>query len=159
MPVPYEGERAGGERVRATAQGAQIRIETFRREAAATTERLQLRSGIEERIRLFATRYRDFSPFGITAPYYQQLRPARRALYFVPEENQLLVQDGTQIRLIADDAIEEETWVPAQIRRQLPAALGRNRQERDHAIAFLQTKTFLPQYRLLPQASREIGNA
>lgn len=102
---------------------------------------------IETRQKQFDDRYAAFFPFGVTAPYYQLLHPIRKALYYVPQKDKLLVIHNNNSYYIDDSDVDKCEWIPENIRLWIPKMLCRNRNERNESIAFLRTGIYQPNYK------------
>jgi hypothetical protein len=109
-------------------------------------------SGIERRRSLFQQRYSGFSPFGVTAPYYQQMRPVRQAVYYDPELDCLLTHTAHEVHRLSVRDLPSCDWIPPPIRERIAALVPRSRRERVTAAAFLHSGVYTPYYRLLQPA-------
>jgi hypothetical protein len=150
LRVPRRGELRSGRRVvRRLDDDDTVVVLSRRGGRAVGKDVVRTYSTIDDRRRLFRERYATFSPFGVTAPYYQLLRPVRRALYYEPEADRLLTHDGCSARYLSDDQLAHVGWIPEKLRALIPVAVERNRRERVAAAAFLRTGAYRPYYRTL----------
>jgi hypothetical protein len=106
-------------------------------------------STLADRRRQFEERYHAFSPFGITAPYYQVMKPKRCGLYYDPGADQYVVHEGKKVFAVSDGDLPGLRWLPGGLAAQIPAVAARNRRERQAACAFLETGLYQPFYRQL----------
>lgn len=113
-------------------------------------DRANMEWTIHDRRLQFELRYKEFSPFGVTAPLYQRLRPVRTALFYSPEHDSLLVSEGSSYRLINTDELALETWVPETYRDRALRLVPGLCETRAAAGAFIKKGLFQPTY---------IGNA
>lgn len=153
LPVPKRGGECQGRFAMTRTSDAQFLFQIYRNGTVVADNLVYERSTLDERRRIFSERYREFSPFGITAPYYQTKSPHRIALYYSPERDRCLVQEKTSGRLIEDRQVQECEWIPATYRSILPQAIERSRHERVAAMKFLEKGIFNPWYsRILERA-------
>jgi hypothetical protein len=97
----------------------------------------------------FRTRYQQFSPFGVTAPFFQVLRPVRQAIFYSPRDDALLATGGAGYQVFAPEEIDAHTWVPPRVRRGIVERLAASRAEREEALRFLASGLFPPFYERL----------
>jgi hypothetical protein len=99
-----------------------------------------------ERLALIESRYRDFFPFGVLTPYYQEVRPKWRSLLYSPKFDCYVVQEKRTSFQIPIDKLDTCEWIPKPIRTRIPLATEFNRAQREIAIRFLRRGLFNPFY-------------
>jgi hypothetical protein len=112
-------------------------------------DRADLNWSLQMREEQFRSRYRRFSPFGVTAPFYQLLRPTRKAVFYSPRDDAIVATDGGRYRVMDAAEIEHLNWVPEKIRVAVMSRLNACRRERGEALAFIDTGSFPPFYERL----------
>lgn len=143
-PLGATGENGGIQVYRKSA--TEFRISKLVGGVVADEDHANMEWTIHDRRRQFEQRYADFSPFGITAPLYQRLRPVRTGLFYSPEYDSLLVSEGGKYRLIRTENLEHEKWVPEPFRRRVLKLLPGIRETRETAYEFIKTGLFPPSY-------------
>lgn len=108
---------------------------------------------IETRKQQFETRYRDFSPFGVTAPFFQLLRPVRQAVFYSPRRDSLIVVDGDSFRTIESVQLADIGWLPTALRPCIVSALPMLRSQREAALDFLNQGKFPVYYERLRETN------
>ncbi|HEX7936063.1 MAG TPA: arylamine N-acetyltransferase [Paraburkholderia sp.] len=101
----------------------------------------------------FRTRYQQFSPFGVTAPFYQVLRPVRQAIFYSPRDDALLATQGASYQVFAPERIDEFAWIPARAREDIAQRLPASRAQREDALRFLESGLFPPFYERLRRSA------
>jgi N-acetyltransferase len=146
LPVPDTGEIHSGNLSVRRVDADSFVIELRRNGTVANQDLVRESSSLEDRQWLFRDRYAEFTPFGITAPYYQVMRPARRAVYYDPHADEFVAHDETRVESLNEYQLAECGWIPRRYRELIPALAARNRREREHAAEFLQTGAYTPPY-------------
>lgn len=153
IPLPRAGALEAGRYAVRRLDPSSCAIETRRRGEVMSLDVVREDSTVEDRRRLFAERYAEFSPFGVTAPWFQVMRPVRRGLYYDPVGDSYLDHDRTSWRRLSADEVAALDWVPARVRELVPVLGERNRGEREAATRFLEGGEYVPFYRQLREAS------
>lgn len=153
IPLPRTGQLKEGRYAVRRLDPRSCAIETRRGGEVVGCDVVREDSTIDGRRRLFAERYAGFSPFGVTAPWFQVMRPVRRGLYYDPLHDAYLDHDKTTWRHLSTDELAALDWVPERVRELVPVLGERNRAERDAAARFLETGAYVPFYRQLRPAS------
>jgi len=123
-----------------------VRLQTVVNGDVTHEEVIRQNTTLDDRRNEFKRRYVAFSPFGITAPYFQQMLPMRRALFYHPISDRFVAHDNSSLMMIALDSLDECDWIPASIRSQILMFLPVARRQRDAAIAFLKQGLYTPHY-------------
>jgi hypothetical protein len=153
VPLPDAGRVEQGRYAVWRLDARTCAIDSLRRGAVVSRDVVREDSTIDDRRRLFAERYVEFSPFGVTAPWFQLRGPVRRGLYYDPLHDAYLEHDDATWRHLSASEVVTLGWVPERVRRRVPVLGERNRAERDAAARFLETGAYVPYYRQLRPAS------
>lgn len=108
---------------------------------------------LEVRQHQFDTRYKHFSPFGVTAPFFQILRPVRKSVFYSPRHDTLIIAEGDSFQPIESSGLCEVSWLPQAICNRIINALPGIRKQRTDAVEFLNQGLFPPYYERLRDAS------
>jgi hypothetical protein len=153
LPVPREGELRVGRFVVVRKSDDEFWIQSLKqgadgagRGAVWNEDRVRVSSTLLDRCRLFESRYAEFSPFGITAPYFQLMRPERKALFYDPEQDCLVDCDSVAVRELHEDGLAECDWIPERVRHLVLEFVGRSRATRTAARRFLARGEYAPHY-------------
>jgi hypothetical protein len=104
-------------------------------------------SDLSARQKIFESRYVDFFPFGVVAPYYQVVRPISRSLYYSPKFDCYIVQENRKSYQLPLDGLSSCGWIPDRFREKIPRATETNRSQRSAAQQFLRLGLFNPYYK------------
>lgn len=107
------------------------------------------RSAPEERLATINQRFPDFMPFGVFVPFFQTVRPYRRALFYTPKFDRFTAQEGGKSHSLRLDELHECFWIPASIRMVIESALEVNRAQREKSMAALRFGITNPNYQQL----------
>jgi hypothetical protein len=152
LPLPREGTLAHGTFVTARTADGNFSIERHQRGRVADEDRADLARGIDYRRRQFETRYQHFSPFGVTAPLFQLMRPVRKAVFYSPRRDRLIVAEADTYQVADPDDLPAIAWLPESFHARIGAVLPMLRAQRAHARTFLETGLFPPYYERLREA-------
>jgi hypothetical protein len=101
---------------------------------------------LSERVAILKGRYGEFTPFGVLSPYYQEVRPAWRALLYSPKFDRYVVQEKRSSFQIGLDELNRCAWIPEHIRKRIPVVTELNRAQRETAVRLLRRGLFNPFY-------------
>jgi hypothetical protein len=101
---------------------------------------------LSERVATLKGRYLEFTPFGVLSPYYQEVRPAWRALLYSPRFDRYVVQEKRSSFQMGLDELNRCEWIPDHIRKRIPAVTELNRAQRETAVRLLRRGLFNPFY-------------
>jgi hypothetical protein len=147
QPIPAVGEtRKSGDILVYRESPSKFRISKLIGGVVADEDRVNMEWTIHERRIQFEQRYKDFSPFGITAPLFQLIRPVRTGLFYSPEHDSLLVSESSTYRLIENKDLEHEHWIPKSFKHRILKLLPEICQTRTAAYEFIKTGLFPPSY-------------
>lgn len=159
LPLPETGSHRDGEyEVTRSGEGA-FHILRLQDGRPVDEDRADFGWTLDTRRRQFADRYTDFSPFGVTAPFYQVMRPVRTAIFYSPRHDRLIVAEGNRYDAIADGDLAGLDWIPERFRASILAALPTSRGQRAAALAFLEGGLFPPYYERLETGARPCAEA
>ncbi|MEN9578000.1 MAG: hypothetical protein RJA70_1009 [Pseudomonadota bacterium] len=163
LPVPREGELRVGRFVVVRKNDEEFWIQALKLDAAGAGQGAVLNedhvhalSTLHDRCRLFEARYAEFSPFGITAPYFQLMRPVRKALFYDPEQDCLVDCDPVAVRELQSEDLAKCEWIPERVRHLVLEFVGRSRAMRPAARRFLARGEYAPHYLQLERRSQHM---
>ncbi|WP_162296941.1 arylamine N-acetyltransferase [Burkholderia ubonensis] len=153
LPVPDAGALRTGEFEVTRVDAARFVLARIDGARVVDADHANLEWPLAMREAQFRTRYRQFSPFGVTAPFYQVLRPVRQAIFYSPRDDALLATKGASYQVFTPDRIDEHAWVPAHVRAGIAERLAAARAEREDALRFLESGLFPPFYERLQRVA------
>lgn len=158
LPVPGKGELRVGRFAVVRKDDDEFWIQALKpsvagdgRGAVLNEDHVHVSSTLQDRCRLFEARYVEFSPFGITAPYFQFMRPERKALFYDPEQDCLVDCDSVVVRELQDKDLAACQWIPERVRHLVLELVDRSRATRTAARRFLARGEYTPHYLELPR--------
>ena len=146
LKLPDRGEVKQGNFLVARDSDGEFRISRIKGEKTIDEDCANFDWSLEVRRSQFETRYQKFSPFGVTTPFYQILRPVRKAIFYSPVEDCLICAEGDSYRYIPESDLAEVEWLPVRYRPEILSHLELARSQRDAASEFILGGQFPPYY-------------
>lgn len=103
----------------------------------------------QQRSATMQARFPDFTPFGVFVPYFQTVRPYRRAIFYAPKFDRFTLQEGDKSHPLPLEQLPQCFWIPAPIRLVIEQALEVSRAQRDKTTAALRFGVANPHYQTL----------
>lgn len=152
LVIPESGTLRNGNLVVTRRDHDRFTITRFVGDEVMDEDHADLRWSLQMREEQFRSRYQRFSPFGVTAPFYQLMRPTRKAVFYSPRDDAVVATDGGRYRVVDAANIVHLSWVPENIRIAVISRLDVCRRERSEALAFIEAGAFPPFYEHLLRA-------
>jgi hypothetical protein len=149
LKLPAQGQDKQGNFLVTRESDIEFSIIRLKGEEAIDEDCANFEWSLEVRRKQFESRYQEFSPFGVTAPFYQILRPVRKAIFYSPVEDCLVCAEGDSYRYISESDLSELEWLPAQYRSEILEHLESARSQRSAASDFIHKGQFPPYYESL----------
>jgi len=131
-----------------------VKISFFGRKGMYSEEIIYFKSGIKEKIKIFDDRYKFFTPFGITAPYYQEISPQRKGIYFDVERDSLVLQENKEVKYVSEMELSFVDWIPDYIKSGILSYVLRNKSEKSEVREFLESGEYTPIYKILEKSNQ-----